>query len=162
MFSKSREETKKPMSNSNPTPRSGSAPTPSIIASDVRIEGNVKTSGELQLDGSISGDLVCGNLVMGETGGVDGTIAAESVTIRGSVRGEIRAKSVRLEKSAVVEGDVYHESLSVEAGAKLTGQFAHTSSPREKAPSANAASQNTATNVETPSFVETKKPAAAE
>jgi cytoskeletal protein CcmA (bactofilin family) len=157
MFSKSREETKKTMSNSNPTPRSGSAPTPSIIASDVRIDGNVKTSGELQLDGSIHGDLVCGNLVMGETGVVDGTIAADTVTVRGSVRGEIRAKSVRLEKSAVVEGDVFHESLSVEAGAKLTGQFAHTSSPSEKVQATAKAN-----NVETPSFVEAKKPTAAE
>lgn len=142
---------KKPMNNNTPAPRSGAAPTPSIVGSDVQIEGNVKTVGELQLDGSITGDLACGSLVMGETGKVNGTIAAETVTVRGSVSGEIRAKSVRLEKTAVVEGDVYHESLSVEAGAKLTGRFAHTSGatkPAEKAPA------------ETPSFVAAKKPAA--
>lgn len=152
MFSKSKEDMKKPMNNNTPTPRPGSAPTPSIVGADVQIEGNVKTVGELQLDGSITGDLACGSLVMGETGKVNGTIAAETVTVRGSVKGEIRAKSVRLEKSAVVEGDVYHESLSVEAGAKLTGRFAHTSGAlsgdSKKAPA------------ETPSFVEAKKPAA--
>ncbi len=142
---------KKPMNNPNPNPRSGASPTPSIVGPDVQIEGNVKTVGELQLDGSIKGDLVCGSLVMGESGKVDGTIAAETVTVRGSVKGEIRAKSVRLEKSAVVEGDVYHESLSVEAGAKLTGRFAHTSGKPGSAP------QQTA---ETPSFVEAKKNAA--
>lgn len=142
---------KKPMNNPNPTPRPGSAPTPSIVGPDVQIEGNVKTVGELQLDGSITGDLACGSLVMGETGKVNGTIAAETVTVRGTVKGEIRSKSVRLEKSAVVEGDVYHESLSVEAGAKLTGRFAHTSGAREKAQKPQT---------ETPSFVEAKKPAA--
>ena len=112
---------------------------------------NVKTVGELQLDGSITGDLVCGSLVMGETGKVNGTISAETVTVRGAVTGEIRAKSVRLEKSAVVEGDVYHESLSVEAGAKLTGRFAHTSGAMNSGKKAPA---------ETPSFVEAKKAAA--
>ncbi len=142
---------KKTMNNPNPSPRPGSAPTPSIVGADVKIEGNVKTVGELQLDGSITGDLVCGSLVMGETGSVNGTIAAETVTIRGTVKGEVRSKSVRLEKSAVVEGDVYHESLSVEAGAKLTGRFAHTSGNKDSAPKAQA---------ETPSFVEAKKPAA--
>lgn len=142
---------KKTMNNPNPSPRPGSAPTPSIVGADVKIEGNVKTVGELQLDGSITGDLACGSLVMGETGTVNGTIAAETVTIRGTVKGEIRSKSVRLEKSAVVEGDVYHESLSVEAGAKLTGRFAHTSGSKDIAPKAQA---------ETPSFVEAKKPAA--
>ncbi|MBL4790300.1 MAG: polymer-forming cytoskeletal protein [Kordiimonadaceae bacterium] len=122
---------KKPTANLAQTSRSGATATPSIIASDVIIEGNIKTSGELQLDGAIIGDLQCGSLVMGETGSVKGTIAAENVTIRGHIHGEIRARTVRLEKSAVVEGNVLHESLSVEAGAKLTGQFSHTSSALE-------------------------------
>jgi len=158
MFSKSKDDMKKPMSNPNPSPRTGAAPTPSIVGSDVHIEGNVKTVGELQLDGSITGDLACGSLVMGESGTVDGTIAAETVTVRGTVKGEIRAKSVRLEKSAVVEGDVYHESLSVEAGAKLTGRFSHTSGPRAVAKPQPATAA--AKPAETPSFVEAKKSAA--
>jgi len=118
---------KKPANNFGAAPRTGVAPTPSIVGSDVQIEGNIKTDGELQLDGSIIGDLSCGGLVMGETGKVKGTITADNVTIRGSVQGEIRARTVRLDKNATVEGNVFHESLSVEAGAKLTGHFAHTS-----------------------------------
>ncbi|WP_020399119.1 bactofilin family protein [Kordiimonas gwangyangensis] len=145
---------KKPAPTSNPAPRQNANPTPSIIGSDVEIEGNVRTVGELQLDGAIHGDLTCGGLVMGESGAVKGSISADNVTIRGKVNGEIRARSVRLEKSAVVDGDVYHESLSVEAGAKLTGRFAHTSSPKEAKVAAAVAPTD-----ETPSFV-AKKPAA--
>ncbi|NVJ70518.1 MAG: polymer-forming cytoskeletal protein [Alphaproteobacteria bacterium] len=151
MFSKSKEDMKKPVNNNVQAPRSGGATTPSLIASDVQIEGNVTTKGELQLDGSITGDLVCGGLVMGESGSVQGTIAADNVTIRGAVKGQIRARSVRLEKSAVVEGDVIHESLSVEAGAKLTGRFAHTDNPSDAMASKSAASGD-----ETPSFVKAK------
>ena len=121
------------------------ASAPSIIGSDVHIQGNVKTAGELQLDGKITGDLNCGSLVMGETGAVEGLIASDSITVRGKVKGEIRSKNVRLEKSAVVDGDVYHESLSVEAGAKLTGKFAHTANPAQKAaPAAPAAPKKAA------------------
>ncbi|WP_247119660.1 bactofilin family protein [Kordiimonas marina] len=145
---------KKPASNNAAAPRSGAAPTPSIIGSDVQIEGNVKTRGELQLDGAIIGDLTCGGLVMGESGSVEGSISADSVTIRGAVSGEIRARAVRLEKTAVVDGDVYHESLSVESGAKLTGRFAHTTSPSEAKTLEKAD--------ETPSFVSGTKSAAAE
>lgn len=99
--------------------------TPSIIASDVSIEGNFTTEGELQLDGHIKGDLICGSLVMGDRGSVVGRIAAESVTIRGKVNGEISSKTVRLEATAHVDGDVFHESMSVEAGARITGQFTY-------------------------------------
>ena len=140
---------KKPANNSGATARTAAAATPSIIGSDVQIEGNIRTIGELQLDGNIVGDLACGGLVMGETGSVKGTITADNVTIRGKVAGEIRARSVRLEKSSVVEGDIYHESLSVEAGAKLTGHFAHTNSPTKKK----------ADKAETPSFVAKKEAA---
>jgi cytoskeletal protein CcmA (bactofilin family) len=162
MFSKSKEEMKKPSSNNTQAPRSGAATTPSLIGSDVQIDGNVRTGGELQLDGAIVGDLTCGGLVMGETGSVRGTITAENVTIRGSVNGEIRARSVRLEKSAVVEGDVVHESLSVEAGAKLTGRFAHSASPTEAPttgkPGATGAKAKD-DSAETPSFVGAKSAA---
>ncbi|WP_417448816.1 bactofilin family protein [Kordiimonas sp.] len=143
---------KKPASNNSQPPRPNSAPTPSIIGSDVQIEGNVHTVGELQLDGTIKGDLTCGGMVMGESGAVNGTIVADSVTIRGTVNGEIRARSVRLEKSAVVEGDVYHESLSVEAGAKLTGRFAHTSNPKD----GKTTAVSSPALDETPSFVAKK------
>lgn len=147
---------KKPANNQTNSPKPSIATTPSIIAADVQIEGNVKTAGELQLDGAITGDLVCGGVVMGESGAVNGTISADSVTIRGKVTGQIRAKSVRLEKSAVVEGDVYHESLSVEAGARLTGRFAHTTDNQQGV----KAVATDDTSMETPSFVATKKAAA--
>ncbi|WCL52773.1 bactofilin family protein [Gimibacter soli] len=98
--------------------------TPSILSADVTIEGNVTVNGELQLDGTIKGDVVCGELVMGEHGSVTGTVTADSATIRGNIKGEVKVRVLRVEKSAVINGDLYQESLSVEAGAKLTGRIA--------------------------------------
>lgn len=126
--------------------------TPSIIASDVQIDGNVITKGEIQLDGTVNGDLSCGSVVMGETGSVKGVIEADSVTVRGHVKGEIRARTVRLEQSAVIEGDVYQENLSVESGAQITGHFAHSDKPRQGAGEGTSA---------VPSFVQKKEAKAA-
>lgn len=131
------------MNQNNPThvklpARSDSNSTPSIIGSDVTITGNIKTAGELQLDGSIDGDLVCGSLVMGEESSASGTIKSDSVVIRGSVKGEVRARSVRLEATAIIEGDIYHETLAVESGARLTGQFCYTSASGANTPAPKA------------------------
>lgn len=113
--------------SSNPQRNASSAP--SIISADVKIVGNISTVGELQLDGIVEGDVICSELTMGEHGGVIGTISAENLIIRGSVSGTMRARQVRLEKTAKVSGDVWHETLSVEAGARIEGQFVHDSDP---------------------------------
>ena len=107
--------------------RSSGTATPSIIGSDVRIVGNFSTLGEVQVDGEIEGDLHCGSLTMGDQGSVSGSIEAEQAIIKGRVDGRIRAKKVRLEKTAVINGDLFHDSLSVEAGARLSGQVVHSS-----------------------------------
>ena len=137
--------------------RSNSNSTPSIIGSDVTITGNIETNGELQLDGAVDGDLTCGSLAMGEEGSVRGSIKADSVVIRGAVKGEVRARSVRLESTCVIEGDVFHETLSVEAGAKLTGQFSYTNAKANANNSAPAATKEEAAK---PAFAGTPKPKA--
>lgn len=112
--------------------------TPSLIGTDVKIVGNVSTTGELQLDGTVEGDLRCGSVTMGDTGKVIGSVVADKVIVRGGVKGEIKARSVRLESSARVEGDIVHESLSVEAGAKLSGRMTHSANPLQNAEKPNA------------------------
>jgi len=155
MFAKSKEDMKSPMTDPQaPALKRSANAAPSIISADVEITGNVATSSELQLDGTIKGDVTCGTLVMGNTGSLDGQVKAESVTVRGTVKGEIHARSVRLEATAVVEGDVYHETLAVEAGAKLTGRFAH-----GMAGSAGKADKKLAGGKDTPAFIKPAKAA---
>jgi cytoskeletal protein CcmA (bactofilin family) len=107
--------------------------TLSIIASDVSIQGNITTVGEVQLDGTVIGDLTCGGITVGETGSLSGTLVATTATIRGRIDGTIRAKAVLLERTAVVTGDVLQESISIEAGAKVEGRFLNRANPQEVA-----------------------------
>lgn len=127
MFSKSNDKTVKQANtdarNRMSGPRGPGAP--SIIGSDVKIVGNLTAAGELQLDGIVEGDVKCGALTMGEHGQVAGSITADTIVVRGRVEGKIKARSVRLEKTSKISGDVWHETLSIEAGAFIDGKFVH-------------------------------------
>jgi len=94
---------------------------PSLISTDLEIDGNLKTSGEVQIDGTVDGDVVCGKLMIGEKAVITGQIEANEVVIRGRVTGQVKAGSVYLAKTARVTGDVWHDSLAIEAGAFLEG-----------------------------------------
>ena len=121
MFSKTNGETKnhqqlvvEPITNRKPAP-------PSLISSDVSIVGDVKSDGEMQIDGHIEGDIRTKILHIGEKSTTKGEIVAEKVRVYGKVNGRIKAKSVELYSTAHVIGDVMHEDLSIETGAFLEG-----------------------------------------
>jgi cytoskeletal protein CcmA (bactofilin family) len=94
---------------------------PSLISTDLEITGNINTAGEVQLDGTVVGDITCGKLVIGEKASITGHIEANDVVIRGRITGQVRAGSVQLAKSARVSGDIWHDTLAIEAGAFLDG-----------------------------------------
>ena len=97
------------------------AGVPSIISPDLRVNGDLVCSGDIQIDGWIEGDIQSRNVVVGESATVHGAVQAENVRICGTVNGQIRADNVTLEKSARVTGDILHKSLSIEQGAFLEG-----------------------------------------
>ena len=63
---------------------------PSIISADVKIIGHVSSQGELDINGTIEGDVRATALTIGETGAVKGEVIAESVVVRGTIEGRIR------------------------------------------------------------------------
>lgn len=110
-------------------PAPGSADTPiaasSVIGEDLTIEGQsitIRCRGALHINGSIQAELHSRQLVVGHSGTVAGTIAADSVDVFGRVSGAIRGSRVVLHSSAEVEGDIHARSLSVEDGASFEGR----------------------------------------
>ena len=95
---------------------------PSIISPDLKIVGDLKSSGDIQIDGAIEGDINSRLLTVGEQATVEGCIVADTVRISGTVKGQIKARMVHLDKAARVTGDVTHETLTMEAGAFFEGQ----------------------------------------
>ena len=102
---------------------------PSIISGDMAIQGSLSSSGDMQIDGKVEGDIRSAGLVIGESAEVQGEIFAEDVTIRGKVTGRIRARKVLLAATCHVEGDILHEAFAVESGAFFEGNCRHSDNP---------------------------------
>ncbi|MBI1338620.1 polymer-forming cytoskeletal protein [bacterium] len=112
-----------------PAPGMSRAAVPSIISADVKIVGSVKSEGDIQIDGSIEGDVYAAVLTIGQQGSVQGKVVAETITVQGAVKGQIRGKKVQLATGAKVSGDIYHASLSIEPNAIFEGQVKYAQDP---------------------------------
>ncbi len=100
-----------------------SAGMPSIISSDLRVVGNLESAGDIQVDGTIEGDINSRNVTISEGAHIEGAIFADTAYLSGSVKGQVKAPTVKIAKTAKVIGDIIHESLSIEAGAYLEGNY---------------------------------------
>jgi cytoskeletal protein CcmA (bactofilin family) len=85
------------------------------------VHGNLKSPGELQIEGTVIGDIETGRLVIAEGGRVSGNVIAQNVRICGVLNGAVRSAMVTLTATARVLGDVHHELLSIETGCQLEG-----------------------------------------
>lgn len=104
---------------SRPAARSSSLST---LSAGVKYEGNISGAGELQVDGSLKGDIRVVRVTIGEGGSVEGTVHADILEVRGRVSGAIVAKQVKLFATARIEGDITQEQLSIEQGAWFQGR----------------------------------------
>ena len=104
-------------------------PIKSLIAQGSRIEGNLKFSDGLRVDGEIVGNTSANTdvpsiLVISEAAVVEGEIRADHVIINGTVRGPVHARELlELQPKARIEGDVYYKALEMHQGAMITGQL---------------------------------------
>lgn len=102
---------------------------PSIISADMTINGTIQSTGDIQIDGRVEGDVRSVGLVIGDKAEIHGEIFAEDVTVRGKVVGRIRARKVLLAATSHVEGDILHEAFAVESGAFFEGNCRHSDNP---------------------------------
>lgn len=98
----------------------------SVIGPDLIITGNLVSKGEVQVDGTVEGDIHGSHIIVGQNANITGGIVAEEIVIRGHVSGSVRGKRVMLQASSQVDGDIYHNALSIEQGAMFEGKSRRT------------------------------------
>ena len=96
---------------------------PSIISEGTEFKGNIKTSGEIQIDGVLNGNVRAKQVVVGITGNVHGNITANFLRICGKIEGEIRAETLEIVSSASLKGNVFKKTISIEPGSKVIGNI---------------------------------------
>lgn len=146
MFSKSRinepgpkqtpEADKKVADAMMPTPKADYAttasktkPAASVLSSDLTVVGNLKTTGDIQVEGVVEGDIRAHLLTVGESATIRGEIVADDIVINGRVIGRVRGLKVRLTSTARVEGDIIHKTIAIESGAHFEGSVQRQEDP---------------------------------
>lgn len=104
-------------------------PPASVLSSDLTIVGNLKTTGDIQIEGTVEGDIRAHLLTIGETATVRGEVMADDVVINGRIIGRVRGLKVRLTSSAKVEGDIIHKTIAIESGAHFEGSVQRADDP---------------------------------
>ncbi|MBA3896664.1 MAG: polymer-forming cytoskeletal protein [Sphingomonadaceae bacterium] len=94
----------------------------SFIGADVTVTGNIGGAGNLHVDGCVDGDVICGSIIVGGDGKVNGNIKADEARVAGAVNGTISAKSLTIDASARINGDLSYDSVSIETGAQVEGR----------------------------------------
>jgi cytoskeletal protein CcmA (bactofilin family) len=124
-----------------PDPPAGAAAATgvSVIAAGCVVNGSVTATGNLQIEGTVSGDVRCATLTVGRAGAVTGHVTAETATIRGKVDGDVRARTIQLAGTGVINGDLTHAVLIIEEGGEFEGRSKRLADPLADAPQIEAA-----------------------
>ena len=104
-------------------------PIKSLIAEGSQIDGNIRFTDGLRVDGIVVGNVLAGEdvasiLVISEIASITGEITADHIIVYGTVKGPIHArKMLELQPKARIEGDVEYAALEMHQGALITGQL---------------------------------------
>ena len=93
----------------------------SIINEWLTMRGDLESEGDILVKGKVHGNIQCKLLIIDAEAIIEGAILADEVVIRGTTRGIVKARRVRLEKTANVDSEIYQETFSAEEGARIKG-----------------------------------------
>ena len=94
-----------------------------IVAAGMRIEGELKSSGNIKIDGIVSGKVhTSHDLIIGPNAQIDADLIAANATIAGVVKGNITVKdSLTIAGSGKVIGNINCQTLDISQGAYFSG-----------------------------------------
>jgi len=95
------------------------------LGKSVIIKGELSGSEDMYIDGKVDGSIMLkgNNLTVGPNGQVKASIEAKGVVVQGKLDGNVQAtERVELRKSAVVNGDITTQRISIEEGAFFKGK----------------------------------------
>ena len=94
-----------------------------LVSVGTDITGDVKSSGDLRIDGTLNGNLnTKGKVVIGPTGKVNGEVVCKNSEVSGTVEGKIIVHQLLILKvSSKIFGDIVTSKLSIEPGAIFSG-----------------------------------------
>ena len=94
----------------------------SHVGETLQLEGDLRSSGSVDVAGLINGNVFVSDMIITETGSIRGSLEATTVEVNGHIEGKITADSVIVGKNAVIKGDIFfRNTLKTEEGADING-----------------------------------------
>ena len=100
---------------------------PTIIGEDSQFSGDIISSGEVQVDGDVIGDIHASTLKVHKNASVKGNITAEVIEHHGEIIGNVHTNEIYMSRGSRIEGDVLHHHITIETGASINGTCQHIS-----------------------------------
>ena len=107
-----------------PEPRLDAAKAPEVLSTlgpGMVITGNIVCAGAVQIFGRVTGEIHASHLVICEGAKVEGKVTVQEAVIQGAFNGTIHGNSVKLQGTAVVDGEIFNKSLTIEESALFEG-----------------------------------------
>ena len=94
-----------------------------IIGAGTSITGDINCSGDIRIDGTLTGNLnVQGKVVIGVTGKIKGEVICKNSEVEGKIEGKISVSELlSLKASSSILGDIKTKKLAIEPGSTFTG-----------------------------------------
>ena len=99
------------------------------MSANLTVVGNLNTTGDVEVEGTIEGDIRAHLLTIGEGATIRGEVIADDIVINGHIIGRVRGLKVRLTSTAKVEGDIIHKTIAIESGAQFEGSVQRQENP---------------------------------
>lgn len=106
-----------------PKRRGTQQPSLSMIASDLKVIGDLETDGVVKIEGKVEGAIRAATQVLVSQGAlITGDIHTKEAIIGGEVKGVVHAEErVEIQATAMVNGDIVTKRIVVLEGGRITG-----------------------------------------
>ena len=114
------------------TEQVSNAATRSVISADLKIDGNLTTTGEIEISGKVVGELGASVMTLRPTSEIEGQIVAGELIVDGTVKGTATANSISIGTTGIVQGGLTCEIIEISAGARIDGNITYAGGERPK------------------------------
>jgi cytoskeletal protein CcmA (bactofilin family) len=95
-----------------------------FIGNGVVFKGSISAPNQAIISGTVEGDVVAKDVVIGAAGVVSGRTEADFIDVKGELNEAVTSKNVLIVRSSgKVSGDVTYGELEIERGGKIKGSM---------------------------------------
>ncbi len=106
---------------------------PSLISKNVVITGDIKNASNIEIEGKVEGNIFADTITLREGGEITGNTKSKIFNIKGNFNGNSIAEKINISDTAVVNGLLEYNFLSVDYGANINCELKRVNEKNGKA-----------------------------